>query len=57
MTPPIEMPLEEAMEVIEQTILPPLERQGMFEQLEVRLAGTADKLKETARVLAIDFVL
>jgi len=56
-TPPTEMPLQEAMEMIQDDILPPLKNAGLLSGLDVRLGGAADKLVETAKVLQWNFVL
>jgi HAE1 family hydrophobic/amphiphilic exporter-1 len=56
-TPPSDMPLQVAMEMIQDDILPPLRSDGSLEGLEVRLGGAADKLVETAKVLQWNFVL
>ncbi|BCR03918.1 acriflavin resistance protein [Desulfuromonas versatilis] len=56
--PPEEIPLEAAMEMIEQQVLEPLRQQGVLgSDLRVRLAGTADKLRETFDVLKWNFLL
>lgn len=56
-TPPSEMPLQVAMETIQDDIIPPLRNAGLLKGLEVRLGGAADKLVETAKVLQWNFVL
>lgn len=56
-TPPPEMPLQVAMETIQNDIMPPLRSSGLLEGLEIRLGGAADKLVETAKVLQWNFVL
>jgi len=56
-TPPVEMPLQEAMEMIDNQIIPPLRSAGLFEGLDVRLGGAANKLLETAEVLKWNFIL
>jgi HAE1 family hydrophobic/amphiphilic exporter-1 len=56
-TPPSEMPLQVAMETIQDDILPPLRSSGLLDGLEVRLGGAADKLLETAKVLQWNFIL
>jgi len=56
-TPPTQLPLQEAMEIIRDEILPPLRGAGILEGLDVRLGGAADKLVETAKVLQWNFVL
>ncbi|MBI5406668.1 MAG: efflux RND transporter permease subunit [Nitrospirae bacterium] len=56
-TPPIDFPLQEAMEIIEGKIIPALKNQGMLKGLDVRLSGTADKLTEMRRVMLWNFLL
>ncbi|MBI5038932.1 MAG: efflux RND transporter permease subunit [Nitrospirae bacterium] len=56
-TPPINLPLQEAMEIIEGKIIPALRNQGMLKGLDVRLSGTADKLTEMRRVMLWNFLL
>ncbi len=56
-TPPSEMPLQEAMEMIQDDIVPPLKSAGLLDGLEVRLGGAADKLVETAKILQWNFIL
>lgn len=50
--PPEEMPLEQAMTIIKDRIVQPLEASGQLEGgYQILLSGTADKLTETWRVL------
>ncbi|MBW2519611.1 MAG: efflux RND transporter permease subunit [Deltaproteobacteria bacterium] len=56
-TPPVEVPLQQAMETIQDEVLPSLESSGLMRGLEVRLGGAADKLVETANVLKWNFIL
>jgi HAE1 family hydrophobic/amphiphilic exporter-1 len=57
-TPPEEIPLQAAMETIEDEILAPMRAQGQFGGLyRAQLTGTADKLTQTARALSFNFVL
>lgn len=47
-SPPPEVPLQEAMDLIRAKILTPMKEQGMFRGIpEPQLSGTADKLKTT----------
>lgn len=56
--PPVEMALEEAMEVIRTQILGPLKEGGTLGRLyNVRLSGTADDLTETYEALKWNFLL
>jgi HAE1 family hydrophobic/amphiphilic exporter-1 len=56
-TPPERMPLQEAMEFIENKIIPSLKGQGMLEGMTVRLSGAADKLTETRKAMQWNFLL
>lgn len=56
-TPPFDIPLQQAMETIESNILPPLKQQGVFNGMDVRLSGAADKLTETRLALQWNFLL
>jgi len=58
LTPPEEIPLGEAMEIIEQQILSPMESQGRLGGLyRGSLSGTADKLAESGRALQLNLLL
>ena len=56
-TPPSEMPLEEAMEMLEDNILPKLKASGKLEGINVKMSGAADNLTETRKVLQWNFLL
>jgi HAE1 family hydrophobic/amphiphilic exporter-1 len=56
-TPPSDMPLQVAMETIQNDIMPPMYSSGLLDGLDVRLGGAADKLVETAKVLQWNFIL
>lgn len=56
--PPEEMPLEQAMTLIKERIVAPLEASGQLEGgYQMNLSGTADKLTETWRVLGWNLAL
>ncbi len=56
--PPVEMALEEAMDVIREKILEPLKEGGTLGRLyNIRLSGTADDLTETYQALKWNFLL
>ncbi len=55
--PPEEMPLQEAMELLRQKVLPGLKEAGMLKDVEVRLSGAADKLTQTRKALQFNLVL
>lgn len=56
-TPPKNMPLEEAMEKIQGEFVEELQKQGLMGSNELRLSGTADKLTQTRLALQGGFVL
>ncbi len=56
-TPPFEMPLEQAMETIDTKIIGELGKHGMLQGVNVRQSGVADKLTETGRALQWNFLL
>ncbi|HKJ05011.1 MAG TPA: efflux RND transporter permease subunit, partial [Geopsychrobacteraceae bacterium] len=56
-TPPKSMPLQTAMEIIDQQILPQVREMGLLEGLQVNMSGAADKLVETRKILQWDFLL
>jgi HAE1 family hydrophobic/amphiphilic exporter-1 len=56
-TPPFTVPLQEAMETIEQKVIPSLQKQGMLQGFDVKQSGVADKLTETRKALQWNFVL
>jgi len=57
-TPPEEMPLEEAMDIIEAQIITPMKDEGRLGGLyRAELGGTADKLVQTREALLLNFLL
>ncbi|MEJ2084404.1 MAG: efflux RND transporter permease subunit [Acidobacteriota bacterium] len=57
-SPPANMPLQSAMDAVESQILEPMRDEGKLGRLyRARLTGTADKLTQTGRALAWNFVL
>ncbi len=57
-TPPETLPLEEAMEILSQKLLPQLKKMGLSGNgVEISLSGTADKLTQTRRALQRNFIL
>jgi len=57
MTPPMDVPLQTAMEEIEAKIINPVREKGLLKGLNVRMSGAADKLTETREALKWNFVL
>lgn len=56
-TPPETMPLESAMDVIQNNVIPDLKQKGMLNGIDVRLSGAADKLTVTRQALQWNFIL
>lgn len=56
-TPPTEIPLEQAMDTIRDEIVPELRTAGGLAGIEVSLSGTADKLTEARQALQWNFLL
>ena len=56
-TPPFSIPLEQAMEIIQDRVVPALKTQGVLKGIDVGQSGVADKLTEARRTLQWDFVL
>jgi HAE1 family hydrophobic/amphiphilic exporter-1 len=57
MTPPLDIPLQTAMEEIEAKIINPVREKGLLQGLNVRMSGAADKLTETREALKWNFIL
>lgn len=56
-TPPDTLPLQEAMEIIDGTIIQSLKKQGLLPGVTIAIAGAADKLTETKKLLQWNFIL
>ncbi len=57
-TPPSDVPLEEAMDIINEKVIPAVSSMGMIkDDMSVSMSGVADKLKETQNVLKWNFAL
>jgi len=56
-TPPPDMPLQTALEMINDKLVPSVKEQGLLEQVQVTVGGNADKLTETKNSLQWNFVL
>ena len=57
-TPPETVPLEEAMDILSQKLLPQLKKMGLAGNgVEISLSGTADKLTQTRLALQRNFIL
>ncbi len=57
-TPPFNIVLEEAMDIINNKVIPAVSSMGMIKKgINISMSGVADKLKETRQVLQWNFVL
>lgn len=56
-TPPKTMPLQTAMEIIDQQIIPQVRGMDLLDGQQVTMSGAADKLVETREVLQWNFLL
>ncbi|MDA3787772.1 MAG: efflux RND transporter permease subunit [Desulfobacula sp.] len=56
-TPPAELALQSAMELIENDIIPSLEKTGKLKNVKVGVGGNADKLVETRKALQWNLLL
>lgn len=56
-TPPGNIPLQQAMEIINDVIVQPMKRQGMLKGMDVTMTGAADKLTQTRKALQWNFIL
>ncbi|MGD8723500.1 MAG: efflux RND transporter permease subunit, partial [Desulfobacterales bacterium] len=56
-TPPFSIPLQEAMEIINNRVVSSMTEQGLMQGTDVRQSGVADKLTQTRQTLQWDFIL
>ncbi|MFW5836708.1 MAG: efflux RND transporter permease subunit [Desulfovibrionaceae bacterium] len=56
-TPPRSLPLQAAMETIQDQVIPQIRSMGLMDGLNVRLSGAADKLSVTRQALQWNFLL
>ena len=56
-TPPKDMPLQVAMETLQNKLIPGVRQMGLLDGLTVRLSGAADKLTVTRNALQWNFML
>ncbi|NDV19510.1 MMPL family transporter [Pseudodesulfovibrio sp. JC047] len=56
-TPPPDMPLQSAMELIQEKLLPAVEKTGVMHGVQAKLSGAADKLTVTRDALQWNFIL
>lgn len=57
LTPPEDYPLQQAMETINEQIVPELQQAGLLNGVEVKVGGKADKLDVTREALQWNFIL
>ncbi len=56
-TPPMEVPLQEAMRIVDEDILPRLRSEGRLENVDIVSSGNASKFTETQQALKWNFIL
>ena len=56
-SPSSEMPLEVALELLQNEVMAPLEAEGLPPGVQMRLSGTADQLTETFDEMVVDLLL
>jgi HAE1 family hydrophobic/amphiphilic exporter-1 len=56
-TPPLDVPLQSAMEIVQNDVLAPLRKAGKLEDLQITLGGSADKLLEARNAIGWNLVL
>lgn len=56
-TPPSEVPLQEAMEIIDNKTIVDMKKQGMLKDIDIQMSGVADKLLATGKALQGNFIL
>lgn len=56
-TPPYSITMEDAMKIVNEEIVPDLEKQGVLDGITITMSGTADKLAQTREALQWNFIL
>ncbi len=56
-TPPKDVPIQEAMETIQNGLITPMQKEGKLDGLEISIGGNADKLVETGEALKWNLLL
>ena len=56
-TPPKTMPLEQAMDIVENQLIPKVKEMGLMDGVNVRMSGAADKLTQTREAMQWNFLL
>ena len=56
-TPPVDVPLEHAMKMVQEKIIPAVKSMGLLDGITVRMSGAADKLTVTRDALSGNFIM
>ncbi|WP_419784030.1 efflux RND transporter permease subunit [Maridesulfovibrio sp.] len=56
-TPPKSMPLEQAMDIVQNQLIPKVKEMGLMDGVNVRMSGAADKLTQTREAMQWNFLL
>ncbi len=56
-TPPKSMPLEQAMDIVQNQLIPKVKGMGLMDGVNVRMSGAADKLTQTREAMQWNFLL
>ncbi|TIH15302.1 efflux RND transporter permease subunit [Marinifilum sp. JC120] len=56
-TPPKSMPLEQAMDIVQNELIPKVKEMGLMDGVNVRMSGAADKLTQTREAMQWNFLL
>ncbi|CCO23960.1 efflux RND transporter permease subunit [Maridesulfovibrio hydrothermalis] len=56
-TPPKSMPLEQAMDIVQNKLIPEVKEMGLLDGVNVRMSGAADKLTQTREAMQWNFLL
>ncbi len=56
-TPPMDLPLQQAMQIVDEEIIPKLRLEGQLKGVEIALSGNASKFSETQKALKWNFII
>ena len=56
-TPPMDLPLQQAMQSVEEEIIPKLRTEGQLKGVEIAMSGNASKFSETQQALKWNFII
>jgi hydrophobic/amphiphilic exporter-1 (mainly G- bacteria), HAE1 family len=56
-TPPLELPLQQAMEIIQTEVIDPMQSAGQLERVQITIGGNADKLTEAISAINANLLL